>query len=114
MSIGIFQKHIPQSAYSHEAFLVIQFVLTDVGFLEIFREFPEISEQTNSCLQLKNGFNSLQACSKVSQIYLHLFKFHGSSQQTYIYLFKFSDRNTRRNCEICSKLTIKTPEHILT
>ena len=27
-----------------------------------------------------------------------------------IYLLKVNNRNTRRNCEICSKLTIKTPE----
>ena len=27
-----------------------------------------------------------------------------------IYLFKFNKRNTRKRCEICSKLIIKTPE----
>ena len=27
-----------------------------------------------------------------------------------IYLFKINNRNTRKRCEICSKLTIKTPE----
>ena len=27
---------------------------------------------------------------------------------TNIYLFKFNNRNTRRGCEICSELTIKT------
>ena len=27
-----------------------------------------------------------------------------------IYLFKFNNRNTRKKCEICSMLTIKTPE----
>ena len=27
-----------------------------------------------------------------------------------IYLFKVNNRNTRTRCEICSKLTIKTPE----
>ena len=26
------------------------------------------------------------------------------------YMFKFNDRNTRKRCEICSKLIIKTPE----
>ena len=29
------------------------------------------------------------------------------------YLFKFSNRNTRKMCGICSKLTIKTPERCL-
>ena len=27
-----------------------------------------------------------------------------------IYLFKVNDRNTRKRCDICSKLTIKVPE----
>ena len=27
-----------------------------------------------------------------------------------IYLFKLNNRNTRKRCEICSKLTVKTPE----
>ena len=27
-----------------------------------------------------------------------------------IYLFKFNNTNTRKRCEICSKLTIITPE----
>ena len=27
-----------------------------------------------------------------------------------IYLLKFNNRNTRRRCETCSELTIKTPE----
>ena len=26
------------------------------------------------------------------------------------YLFKFNNRDSRKRCEICSKLTIKTPE----
>ena len=28
-----------------------------------------------------------------------------------IYLLKVNNRNTRTRCEICSKLTVKTPEH---
>ena len=27
-----------------------------------------------------------------------------------MYLFKVNNRNTRKRCEICSKLTIKTPK----
>ena len=26
------------------------------------------------------------------------------------YMFKFNNRNTKARCEICSKLTIETPE----
>ena len=33
-----------------------------------------------------------------------------SSVPANIYLFKVNKRNTRKRCEICSKLTIKTPE----
>ena len=29
---------------------------------------------------------------------------------TNIYLLKVNNRNTRKRCEMCSKLTIKTPE----
>ena len=29
-----------------------------------------------------------------------------------IYLFKINDRDTRKTCEICSKLTIKTTERL--
>ena len=39
---------------------------------------------------------------------------YGSREGNYypdgIYLFKVNNRNTRTRCEICSKLTIKTPE----
>ena len=28
------------------------------------------------------------------------------------YMFKVNNRSTRTRCKICSKLTIKTPEHI--
>ena len=28
------------------------------------------------------------------------------------FLFKVNNRNTRKRCEICSKLTIKTPERL--
>ena len=30
-----------------------------------------------------------------------------------IYLFKANNRNTRKRCEICSKLTIKTSEQLV-
>ena len=36
---------------------------------------------------------------------------HKSEQnQANIYLLKVNNRNTRKRCEICSKLTLKTPE----
>ena len=36
--------------------------------------------------------------------------FQGYRDPASIYLFKVNNRNTRARCEICSKLTIKTPE----
>ena len=33
-----------------------------------------------------------------------------SFRPAYIYLFKVNNKNTRKRCEIYSKLTIKTPE----
>ena len=33
--------------------------------------------------------------------------------QQNIYLIKFNNRNTRKRLEICSKLTIKTPEDVI-
>ena len=30
-----------------------------------------------------------------------------------IYVLKVNNRNTRKRCEICSKLTIKTPENVI-
>ena len=29
-----------------------------------------------------------------------------------IYLFKVNNRNTRKRCEVCSKLAVKTPERL--
>ena len=40
----------------------------------------------------------------------HSYKTVSSIYLAIIYLFKANNRNTRKRCEICSKLTIKTPE----
>ena len=34
-------------------------------------------------------------------------------EQLSIYFFKANSRNTRKRCEICSKLTIKTPDDVV-
>ena len=36
--------------------------------------------------------------------------YYNGSLPTGIYLLKVNNRNTRRRCKICSKLTTKTPE----
>ena len=35
---------------------------------------------------------------------------HSRDQEKGNYMFKFNNRNARARCEICSELTIKTPE----
>ena len=47
-------------------------------------------------------------------VVLNLFKvvIKGTMSPANIYLFKVNNRNTKRRCEICSKLTIKTPERL--
>ena len=35
-----------------------------------------------------------------------------SGSPTNIYMFKFKNRNTRKRCEICSRLTIKTTDNV--
>ena len=44
--------------------------------------------------------------SQISEAYLP----HQLSIPANMYLFKFNNRNTRKRCEIRSKLTIKLPE----
>ena len=40
----------------------------------------------------------------------HFFNWQVKNIATVIYLFKVNSENTRTMCEICSKLTIKTPD----
>ena len=43
-------------------------------------------------------------------IYFNDFQYSAGSTPAGIYLLKVDNKNTRTSCEICSKLTIKTPE----
>ena len=43
-------------------------------------------------------------------IRFHYLRFQVGSDPAGNYMFKVTNRNTRARCEICSKLTIKTPE----
>ena len=51
---------------------------------------------------------SEQNCTLINNKLLLLY--HQSNFQTNIYYFKVNKRNSRKRCEICSKLTIKTLE----
>ena len=48
--------------------------------------------------------NKIKELLKIDQIDKHW------NEPANIYLFKFNNRNTRKKCKICSKLTIKTLE----
>ena len=43
-------------------------------------------------------------------IILTLFTYRARDFPADIYLLKLNNRNTREKCELCSRLTIKTPE----
>ena len=65
--------------------------------LKLLKPFLVASEQ---------GFKEINRLisKRLSNIYL------GKSYPAGNYMFKVNNRNTRTRCEICSKLTIKTPE----
>ena len=42
--------------------------------------------------------------------YKNVYEYLQQTNPAGIYLLKVNNRNTRTRCEICSKLTIKTPE----
>ena len=58
------------------------------------------------------SFHDIQnVLDKFASKYLN-FTFQWSQDLPGIYLFRFNNRNTRRRYEICSELTIKTPERL--
>ena len=85
-------------------------------FLSILNLRFKYLVEVASCIHLHD--NSLALTGKLLSD--HYDKAHdavkmyvGASLQkyaAYIYLFKASNRNTRKRCEICSNLAIKTPE----
>ena len=69
-------------------------------------------KDTESTLKYKQ--QQIRACVYPSYLFLKYLKQRNTLDNkiypTNIYLFKVSNKNTRKRCEICSKLTIKTPE----
>ena len=56
-------------------------------------------------------FDSFKISFLVNDVGLFHCVMHGNNvNPANIYLLKFNNKNTRRRCEKCSKLTIKTPE----
>ena len=56
--------------------------------------------------------NQLQRCVCNPVKHLRWSSLQKNSYRANIYLFKVDYRNTRKRCEICSKLTVKTPERL--
>ena len=55
----------------------------------------------------KNATDAFFVYSERTPLRAHNFKINDTIN---IYLFKVNNRNTRKGSEICSKLTLKTPE----
>ena len=56
-----------------------------------------------------------QSWALVSKLFVGCSSLHKIGTSKYlanIYLFKANDRNIGKRCEVCSKLTIKTPEDV--
>ena len=61
----------------------------------------------------KYKFPNMQLKSLEESLGINLFSVKISDFPANIYLFKLNNRNTRKRCEVCSKLTIKTSESYL-
>ena len=81
-----------------------------------FEKFPGYLQQSSPflCYRLRTRANTKK--NSVTGVFLEFYhkpKRSSSFRLFYpanIYLFKVNNRNTRKRCETCSKLTIKTPE----
>ena len=72
---------------------------------------PLWGDQTSNCFVILSGFSPMKKHMVSAEAYLvydDTLKWKGYPAN--IYLFKFSNRNIRKRCEMCSKLTLKTPE----
>ena len=66
-----------------------------------------------SFIQWRLYQTSLSILNHFTPIYLQIvlnMQHYGKAIPANNYMFKVNNRNTRIRCEICSKLTIKTPE----
>ena len=52
---------------------------------------------------------NLHDCIIKNGTFITTFSLDSLSNPDNIYLFKVNNRNTRKRCEICSRLTLKTP-----
>ena len=80
-------------------YLVITFFIWNFTILLDLWHECSMCARLDECISL--SLKTLRQCSN-----LHFSILNPASN----YLFKFNSRNTRTRCEICSKLTINTPE----
>ena len=71
-------------------------------------KFEQIQHDTLECFSLTLDLFSLSGIPKPSILIKNIRQIKDNPAG--IYLLKVNDRNTGTRCEICSKLTIKTPE----
>ena len=84
--------------------------LTYTGLLLNFKSFTSFSYKISLIKCLID--RSFKICNNWNSFHL-LIKDGHTPVPVDIYLLKVNNRNTRTRCEICSKLTIKTPERRL-
>ena len=78
----------------------------------IHLQLPLVFENSQIAIQkaLLFCYGSFFIFSSYFFVSFNTFKFTIETFPANIYLFKFSNRNSWKRCEICSKLTIKIPE----
>ena len=87
---------------------------TEFFLVRIFLYSVQIQENTD---QKNSVFGHYSHSCWISSRCRALFNYSSCNKKsslTYIYLFKVNNRNTRKRCEICSKLTITTLERLST
>ena len=89
--------------------LILSGLLTSLGQLSFHHALKETYQ--NASMPLSTSSLLSTPCFCFFAFDNHNFCNHRPAN---IYLFKVNNRNTRKRCEICSKLTIKTPERRLT
>ena len=67
-------------------------------------------QDVEHCVSAPQNFIRLNFYLKNSKKAFHFFRILFLENTADIYLLKVNSRDTRTRCEICSKLTIKTPE----
>ena len=80
-------------------------------YCEIQKNISESKKKENIKLKSRKKFQNQEIfCYKNREKILNSMTSNSMNLPANIYLFEVSNRNTRKKCERCSKLIIKTPE----